>query len=161
MHVLHRCCARFIVKHVKHFPKILRRSCRTTITDQKKHNTVRMILGLDVLIHPYLPKHIDGFHTESLSYAMCESGSSGNVANALDLANMRRHRAWIQRIAPYKGLHSPLARRDFIRSVNSGFSVHRPVGPGLCFCGAGNGDNCTSSIGAAEVETTAYFRSGR
>nr|AIS68778.1 AC5b protein [Bitter gourd yellow vein virus] len=33
MHVLHRCCARFIVKHVKNFPKILWRSCRTTVTN--------------------------------------------------------------------------------------------------------------------------------
>nr|AJE24765.1 AC5 protein [Tomato leaf curl New Delhi virus] len=160
MHVLHRCCARFIVKHVKNFPKILRGSCRTTVTDQKKHNTISMVFRLDVFIHPYLPQHIDRFHTKSLSYAMCESSPSGNITNAHDFANMRD-------IVPgFKGLHlaraftSPWHVGTSIHSVHSGFSVHRPVCPGLCFCDAGNGDNCTRSIRAVEVETSAYLRYG-
>ncbi|ACE79039.1 AC5 protein [Squash leaf curl China virus - [Pumpkin:Varanasi]] len=161
MHILHCCCARFIVEHVKNFAKILGRSCRTTITNQKKHDTVSMVFSLDVFVHPYLPQHIDGFHTESLPYAMCESGSSCNVTNTHDLANMRD-------IVPrFKGLHltraftAPWHVGTSIHSVHSGFSVHRPVGPCLCFCDAGNGDNGTSSIGAVEVETSAYLRCGR
>ncbi|AAA92808.1 AC5 protein [Tomato leaf curl New Delhi virus] len=161
MHVLHRCCARFIVKHIKHFPEILGRSCRTTVTNQKKHDTVSMVFCLDVFIHPYLSQHIDRFHTESLPYAMCESSSSGNITNTHDFANMRD-------IVPrFKGLHftraftAPWHVGTSIHSVHSGFSVHRPVGPGLCFGDAGNGDNCTSSIGAVEVETSAYLRCGR
>nr|QGR25312.1 AC5 protein [Tomato leaf curl New Delhi virus]QPL11262.1 AC5 Protein [Tomato leaf curl New Delhi virus] len=161
MHVLHRSCARFIVKHIKNFPKILRGSCRTTVTNQKKHNTVSMVFSLDVFIHPYLSQHIDRFHTESLAYAMCESGSSGDITNTHDFANMR------DVVPGFKGLHltraftAPWHVGTSIHSVHSGFSVHRPVCPGLCFCDAGNGDNCTSSIGAVEVETSAYFRCGR
>nr|ASU11096.1 AC5 [Squash leaf curl China virus] len=59
-----------------------------------------------------LPQHIDGFHTESLPYAMCESGSTCNITNTHDLANMRDIVPRFKRTAPYKGLHSPLARRN-------------------------------------------------
>nr|AEF38356.1 AC5 [Tomato leaf curl New Delhi virus] len=161
MHVLHRCCARFIVKHVKNFPKILRGSCRTTVTDQKKHDTVSMVFCLDVFIICTSAQQIDRFDTKSLPYAMCESSSSSNITNAHDFANVRD-------IVPrFKGLHlaraftAPWHVGTSIHSVHCGFSVHRPVGPGLCFCDAGNGDNCTSSIGAVEVETSAYLRCGR
>nr|QYO45742.1 AC5 protein [Tomato leaf curl New Delhi virus] len=161
MHVLHRCCARFIVKHVKNFPKILRGSCRTTVTDQKKHDTVSMVFCLDVFIHPYLSQHIDRFHTKSLPYAMCESSSSSNITNAHDLANMRDIMPRFKRLHLARAFTAPWHVGTSIHSVHSGFSVHRPVGPGLCFCDAGNGDNCTSSIGAVEVETSAYLRCGR
>nr|CUH74515.1 AC5 protein [Croton yellow vein mosaic virus]CUH74522.1 AC5 protein [Croton yellow vein mosaic virus]CUR24663.1 AC5 protein [Croton yellow vein mosaic virus] len=48
-----------------------------------------------------------------------------------------------------------------VHPVHPGLPVHGSVRPCLCFGDAGNGDNCTSSIGAVEVETTAYLRSGR
>nr|AMB18876.1 AC5 protein [Tomato leaf curl New Delhi virus]UYO78064.1 AC5 [Tomato leaf curl New Delhi virus] len=160
MHVLHRCGARFIIKHIKDFPKILRGSCRTTVTNKKEHNTVSMVFCLDVFIHPYLPQHIHGFHTKSLPYAMCESCSTGNITNTHDLANMRY-------IVPgFKGLHltraftAPWHVWTSIHSVHSGFSVHGPVRPGPCFCDAGNGDRGTCSIGAVEVEPSAYLRCG-
>nr|AHA82210.1 AC5 [Tomato leaf curl New Delhi virus] len=161
MHGLHRCCARLIVKHVKNFPKILGGSCMTTVTDQKKHNTVRMVFSLDVFIPPYLPHDIDRFHTKSLSYAMCESSSSCNVTDTHDLANMRYVVPRFKRLHLTRAFTAPWHVGTSIHSVHSGFSVHRPVGPGLCFCDAGNGDNCTSSIGAVEVESSAYLRCGR
>ncbi|AST47752.1 AC5 [Macroptilium golden yellow mosaic virus] len=53
--VLDRSCTGFIVEHVEHLPKIHRRSIWSTVTDQPKYDTVRVVLELDVFIHPYLP----------------------------------------------------------------------------------------------------------
>nr|UYO78057.1 AC5 [Tomato leaf curl New Delhi virus] len=120
-----------------------------------------MVFCLDVFIHPYLPQNIDRFHTKSLPYAMCESSSSSNITNAHDFANMRDIVPRFKRLHLARAFTAPWHVGTSIHSVHSGFSVHRPVGPGLCFCDAGNGDNCTSSIGAVEVETSAYLRYGR
>ncbi|ADO40505.1 AC5 protein [Cotton leaf curl Bangalore virus [India:Bangalore:OY136A:2005]] len=54
MHILHRSSTRLVVKHIEHLSKILWLVNRTTVTNKKKNDTVRMVLGLDVLIHPYL-----------------------------------------------------------------------------------------------------------
>uniref|UniRef100_E7BQ30 AC5 protein n=1 Tax=Tomato leaf curl New Delhi virus [India:Karnal:OY81A:2004] TaxID=908119 RepID=E7BQ30_9GEMI len=161
MHVLHRCCAGFIVKHIKHFPKILWFTCRSSITNKEKHHRIRMVVGLDVFVHPYLTQQIDRFHTKSLPYAMCESGSSGNITNTHNFTDMRYIVPRFKRLHFAGAFTAPWHVGTSIHSVHSGFSVHRPVGPCLCFCDAGNGDNCTSSIGAVEVETSAYFRCGR
>nr|QIH55897.1 C5 protein [Malvastrum yellow vein Baoshan virus] len=59
MHILHSRSARLVVKHVENLPKILRRAGRTSISDKKEHDIVRVILALDVLIHPYLTQHVD------------------------------------------------------------------------------------------------------
>nr|AJY58649.1 hypothetical protein [Tomato leaf curl New Delhi virus] len=160
MHVLHRSCARFIIKHIKHFPKILRGSCRTTVTNKKEHNTVSMVFRLDVFIHPYLAKHIDRFHTESLPYAMCESCSTGNITNTHDLPNMRHIMPGFKRLNLTRAFTAPWHVRASIHSVHSGFSVHGSVRPGPCFCDAGNGDRGTGCIRAVEVEPSAYLRCG-
>nr|QTW20831.1 AC5 [Tomato leaf curl New Delhi virus] len=161
MHVLHRCCARFIVKHVKNFPKILWGSCRTTVTDQEKHDTVSMVFCLDVFIHPYLSQHIDGFHTKSLPYAMCESSSTGNITNAHDFTNMRDIVPGFKRLDLTWAFTASWNIRTSIHPVEHGLPVHRPVGPFLCCCDADNGGSSTSSRWAVEVETATYLRSGR
>ncbi|ABO40823.1 AC5 [Tomato leaf curl New Delhi virus 5] len=160
MHVLHRCGARFIVKHVEHFTKILWRSRRTTVTNQEKHHTVRVVFSLYVFIHPYLPQYIHRFHTETLPHAMSQSGSSGNVTDTHDFANMRHIVPRFKRLHLTRTFTSPWHVGASVHSIHSGLSVHRPVCPRLCFCDAGNGDNCTSSIRAVEVETSAYLRCG-
>nr|QDO67098.1 AC5 [Tomato leaf curl New Delhi virus] len=160
MHVLHRSCARFIVKHVKNFSKILRGSCRTTVTNDEKKKNGRMVFRFDVLIQPYCPQDINSFHTESFSYAMCESSPPGNITRAHKFANMRDIVPGLKELHLTRAFTSPWHVGTSIHSVHFGFSVHRPVGPGLCFFGAGNGDNCTSSIGAVEVEPSAYLRCG-
>nr|QHA25022.1 AC5 protein [Soybean blistering mosaic virus] len=53
--VLHGSSARLIVKHVEHLTEIHRCPIRSTISHQPEHNTVGVVLQLDVLVHPYLP----------------------------------------------------------------------------------------------------------
>nr|AOT83430.1 AC5 [Sida angular mosaic virus] len=43
-----------IVKHIEHLAKIHWSSVGSTVPDQPEHDTVRVVLQLDVLIHPYL-----------------------------------------------------------------------------------------------------------
>nr|AIA58677.1 AC5 [Solanum mosaic Bolivia virus] len=53
--VLHCSSARLIVKHVEHLAKIHRCTIGSSISHQPEHDTVRVVLQLDVLVHPYLP----------------------------------------------------------------------------------------------------------
>ncbi|ADO40573.1 AC5 protein [Bhendi yellow vein India virus [India:Srinivaspur OYSK2:2006]] len=54
MHVLHGGCKGLVIEHIKYFTKILWFICRASITNKEKHHRIRMVLGLDVLVHPYL-----------------------------------------------------------------------------------------------------------
>nr|UYS88254.1 AC5 protein [Tomato leaf curl Palampur virus] len=161
MHILHSGSARFVVEHIKNFAEILRRTRWSTITDQEEHNTIRVILRFDILVHPDLTQNVDGLHTESLSDAMCETGSTGNVANTHYLTNMgdivpgfkRLHLTW-----PFT---APGHVRASIHPVKSWFPVHGSVHPFPCLCGAGNRGSSTARVWAVEVQTTACFRCGR
>nr|AWX66240.1 AC5 protein [Sida micrantha mosaic virus] len=53
--VLNRSSAGLVVKHVEHLTKVHRSTIRSTVSDQPEHDTVRVVLELDVLVHPYLP----------------------------------------------------------------------------------------------------------
>nr|QAU03234.1 AC5 protein [Tomato leaf curl New Delhi virus] len=119
-----------------------------------------MIFSFDIFIHPYFSQYIDRFHTKSLAYAMCESGASSNITNTHDFANMRDIVPGFKRLHLTRAFTTPWHVRTSIHSVHSGFSVHGPVRPGPCFCDAGNGDRGTCSIGAVEVEPSAYLRCG-
>ncbi|ANX99785.1 ac5 [Senna leaf curl virus] len=55
MNILHSCSTWLVVKHVEDLAKILRLVNRTTVTYQKEHYIVSVVLSLDILIHPYLP----------------------------------------------------------------------------------------------------------
>ncbi|AGG37867.1 AC5 [Corchorus yellow vein mosaic virus] len=70
MHILDSRGARLVVEHVEHLPKILRLINGTTITNEEEHNTVSVILGLDVFVHPYLSQNINRLNTETLPYPM-------------------------------------------------------------------------------------------
>ncbi|ADO40740.1 AC5 protein [Bhendi yellow vein India virus [India:Jalgov:OY129:2006]] len=54
MHVLHGCRTGLVIKHIKYFTKILWFICRSSVTNKEKHHRIRMVLGLDVLVHPDL-----------------------------------------------------------------------------------------------------------
>ncbi|AAP47119.1 unknown [Luffa yellow mosaic virus] len=160
MHILHRCSARFIVEHIKNLPKILWRSCRTTVSNQKKYDAISMIFSLDIFVHPYFSQHVNRFHTKSLPNAMCESGSSCNIADAHHLPNMRNIVPRFEGLNLTRAFTAPGHVRTSVHPVHSRFSVHRPVCPGLSLCDAGNGDNCTGYIWAVEVQTSTYLRCG-
>nr|QFG39770.1 AC5 protein [Tomato yellow spot virus] len=52
--VLHGCSTGLVVEHVEHLAKIHWRSIRSTVPDQPEHAAVRVVLELDILVHPYL-----------------------------------------------------------------------------------------------------------
>ncbi|AAM12375.1 AC5 protein [Sida mottle virus] len=52
--VLHGCSAGLVVKHVEHLAEIHWCAIRSTVPDQPEHATVRVVLELDILVHPYL-----------------------------------------------------------------------------------------------------------
>nr|AIF79687.1 AC5 [Sida mosaic Bolivia virus 2] len=52
--VLHSSGTGLVVKHVEHLAKIHWSAIRSTIPDQPEHHTVRVVLQLDILVHPYL-----------------------------------------------------------------------------------------------------------
>ncbi|ADO41047.1 AC5 protein [Cotton leaf curl Alabad virus] len=54
MHVLHGRRTGLVIKHIKYFTKILWFIYRSSITNKEKHHRIRMVLGLDVLVHPDL-----------------------------------------------------------------------------------------------------------
>nr|ADU54603.1 unknown [Abutilon mosaic virus]ADU54609.1 unknown [Abutilon mosaic virus]ADU54615.1 unknown [Abutilon mosaic virus] len=53
--VLHSGSTGLVVEHVEHMTKIHGRAIRSTVSDQPEHDTVRVVLELDVLVHPDLP----------------------------------------------------------------------------------------------------------
>ncbi|AST47734.1 AC5 [Tomato leaf curl purple vein virus] len=53
--VLHGGSTGLIVEHVEHLPKVHGRSIGSPVSDKPEHHTVRVILQLDILVHPHLP----------------------------------------------------------------------------------------------------------
>ncbi|AOT83436.1 AC5 [Sida angular mosaic virus] len=52
--VLNSSSTRLVVKHVEHLAKIHWCSIWSAVSDQPEHDTIRVVLQLDVLVHPYL-----------------------------------------------------------------------------------------------------------
>nr|WNV28188.1 AC5 Protein [Tomato leaf curl Karnataka virus] len=161
VHILHRSCARLIVKHVENLPKILGLINRTTVTNQKKHDTVSVILGLDVFIHPYLPQNVDRLNTKSLTNSMGQSSTASDITDTHDLPYMDYIVPGLKRLDLTWAFTSSRDVWTSVHSVHPGLSVHGPVRPCFCFGDAGNGDSSTAHIRAVEVETAAYLRCGR
>nr|QNN89092.1 C6 [Rose leaf curl virus] len=88
MNILHSRRAGLIIKHVKHLTKILRLVNRPTIPNKEKHNTIRMILSLDVLIHPDLAQNINGLNTEPLANPVGQPNTTSNITNTHDFTNV-------------------------------------------------------------------------
>nr|WNP90995.1 C6 [Citharexylum leaf curl virus] len=88
MNILHSRRAGLIIKHVKNLTKILRLVNGPTIPNKEKHNTIRMILGLDVLIHPDLAQNINGLNTEPLANPAAQSNTTSNITNTNDFTNV-------------------------------------------------------------------------
>nr|QIH55934.1 C5 protein [Malvastrum yellow vein Yunnan virus]QIH55935.1 C5 protein [Malvastrum yellow vein Yunnan virus]QIH55945.1 C5 protein [Malvastrum yellow vein Yunnan virus]QIH55960.1 C5 [Malvastrum yellow vein Yunnan virus]QIH56030.1 C5 protein [Malvastrum yellow vein Yunnan virus] len=56
--VFHSCRGRLIIINIKNLLKIIRRSSRTSIPNYPEQNGVRVILNLNIFIHPYLANEI-------------------------------------------------------------------------------------------------------
>ncbi|QBP05527.1 AC5 [Papaya leaf curl Lucknow virus 2] len=161
MHIFHRHRAGLIIKHVKNLTKILRLVNWSTVTNEKEHHIVRVILGLYIFIHPYFTQHINRLHTKPLRYSMGQPNTPSNITKTNGLTHV------IKIMSASKGLDLNWtfpAPRDIWTSVHPGhpgLSVHGPVRPCFCFGDADNGGSSTAHIWAVEVETATYLRCGR
>ncbi|CAJ57819.2 AC5 protein [Vernonia yellow vein virus] len=152
--------ARLIIIHVKNLTKIHGSPKRTTISYNIEHNCVRMVLRLDVFIHPHLTKHIHGLNTKTFTNPMSQPITTCDIRDTYHLASMsnimtlfkRLHLTWA-----FTALWYIIA---FVHPIEPGLSVHGPVGPHLSFGDADSGDSSTSRIGAVEIQTTTYFGYG-
>nr|QIH45399.1 C5 protein [Pouzolzia golden mosaic virus] len=71
--VLHRSSTRFIVIHVKNLAKIHSSPKGSSISDEIEHDSVGVILSLDVFIHPHLTNYVHGLHTKSFPSPVSEA----------------------------------------------------------------------------------------
>nr|WAK97803.1 AC5 protein [Cherry tomato leaf curl virus] len=160
VHILNSSSARLVVKHIEHLSKVLWLVNRTTVTNKKKHDTVRVILGLDVLIHPYLPQNVNRLNTKTLTNSMGQPGSTSDITNTHDLAYMDYIVSGLKRLDLTWAFTSSRDIWTSVHPVHPGLSVHGPVRPCFCFGDADNGGSSTAHIWAVEVETATYLRSG-
>nr|WLD18036.1 C5 Protein [Chilli leaf curl virus] len=161
MHILDSCRTRLIVKHVKNLTKILGLINGPTISNKKKHNTIRMILSLYILIHPNLAQNIDRFYTKPFTNSVGQTSTTSNITNTHDFTNVLDIMSGLKRLDLTRAFTSPRNIWASVHPVHLGLSVHGPVRPCFCFGDADNGGSSTAGIWAVEVETTAYLRGGR
>nr|UXB54225.1 AC5 [Sri Lankan cassava mosaic virus]UYW66206.1 AC5 [Sri Lankan cassava mosaic virus]UZC82067.1 AC5 [Sri Lankan cassava mosaic virus] len=160
MHVLHRSCTRFIIEHIKHFTKILGLIHRPTIPYKEEHDTIRMILGLNIFIHPYLTQDINGLNAKPLTHAMSKPNSTSDIRDAHDLTYMDHIVSGLKRLNLTWAFTSPRNIWAFEHPVPPGLPIHGPVCPGLSFCDADSGDSSTTAVWAVEVQTATNLRGG-
>nr|AHA82221.1 AC5 [Tomato leaf curl Joydebpur virus] len=161
MHILDSSSTRLIIEHVKHLTKILGLINGPTIPNKKKHNTIRMILSLYILIHPNLAKNIDGLNTKPFTNSVGHTSSTSNIKDTHDFTNVLDIMWGVKRLDLTRPFTSPRNIRGFVHPVHHGLPVHGHVGPCRSLCDADNGGSSTAGIWAVEVETAAYLRGGR
>ncbi|QBC98463.1 AC5 protein [Cotton leaf curl Khokran virus] len=161
MNILHSRRTGLIIKHIKYLSKILRFINRSTISNQEKHHTIRVILRLNVLIHPDLTQHINRLNTKSLTNSMGQPSTTSNITNTHYFTYMLNIMSGLKRLNLTWTFTSSRNIWTSVHPVHPGLSVHGPVRPCFCFGDADNGGSSTARVWAVEVETTAYLRSGR
>nr|AOV62506.1 replication enhancer protein [Malvastrum bright yellow mosaic virus] len=87
--VLDRGSTGLVVEHVENLSKVHSSTIRSTIPDQPEHDTVRVVLQLNIIIHPHLTKNIHGLNTETLTNSMSKPITTCDIRHTHDLTNMR------------------------------------------------------------------------
>nr|UIK24192.1 C5 protein [Watermelon chlorotic stunt virus] len=154
--------AGLVVEHIKNLSEVHRTGpIRTTITNKKEHDLIRMILFFYVLIHPDLAKDVYRLHTKSFSDTMSDSTPPSNITHTPDDTGVlnvvslfvRLNFAW-----------AFTALRDIwasIHPVHPGLSIHGPVGPlSTLACDEDSGGKSTAHVGAVEVQFSTNLRNG-
>nr|UFP63095.1 AC5 [East African cassava mosaic virus] len=159
--ILHGCRSRFIIKHVEHLSKILRaRPIRPSISHEKKHNMVRMILLLDILIHPDLAQYIYGLHTKPLTDPMGKARPTSHITDHRTYTKVFTIIPLLKRLDLTWAF---TALRDIwasIHSVHLGLPIHGPVGPYFASGDADSGGNNTVRAWAVEVQPSPHLGYG-
>nr|AFB83425.1 C5 protein [Cotton leaf curl Burewala virus] len=158
MNILHSAGTGLIIKHIKYLSKILRFINRSTISNQEKHHTIRVILRLNVLIHPDLTQHITRLNTKSLTNSMGQPSTPSNITNTHYSTYMLNIMREFKRLDLTWSFTSSTNIWTSVHPVHPGLFFHGPVDPCFSFGDADNGGSSTAHIWAVEVETTAYLR---
>ncbi|AFQ20091.1 AC5 protein [Pouzolzia golden mosaic virus] len=159
--VLHRSSTRFIVVHVEHLTKVHGSTKRSSISDEIEHNSVGVILGLDIFIHPHLPDYVHGLNTEPLPCAVGKTTATCNVRDAYDLPSVGYVMSLFVRLDLTWALASAWDIWALVHSVHFGLSITGPVRP--CFlsiCDEDSGDRGTADSGSVVAQPASYFRGG-
>ncbi|AAM12383.1 AC5 [Tomato chlorotic mottle virus] len=127
--VFHSGGARLVVEHVKHLAKVHRGAIRSTVPHQPKHGTVRVVLQLDVLIHPYLTQNIHRLNTETLTHTMCNTVTTGDIGDTHHLTSMGDIVTLFKRLDFTWAFTTPWNIGGSINPIYLGLPVHRPVYP--------------------------------
>ncbi|CAA80889.1 AL4 [Indian cassava mosaic virus] len=158
MHVLHGSCTGLIIKHIKYFTKILRLINRPTIPYKEEHYAIRVILGLNVFIHPYLAQDVNGLNAKPLTHPMCKPNSTSDIRDAHDLTYMDHIVSRLERLDltwAFTALRNIWAS---IHPIPPGLPIDGSVCPGLSFCDADSRDSRTAAVWAVEVQTATNLR---
>nr|AFB17989.1 Ac5 protein [Tomato leaf curl Ranchi virus] len=161
MNILHSSRTGLIIKHVKHFSKILRFIHRPTIPNKKKNHTIGVILRLNIFVHPYLSENIHRLNTKPFTHSMGQPSPTSNITDTHDFTYMLNVMSRLKRLHLTWAFTASRHIWTSVHPVHPGLSVHGPVRPCSCFGDADNGGSSTARIWAVEVETAAYLRSGR
>nr|BDC46619.1 AC5 protein [African cassava mosaic virus] len=152
--VLNCCSTRLIIKHVKYLPKVLGRiAIRPSIPKQVKHHIIRVILLLNIFIHPDLTKNVNGLDTKPLSDSMCQPRPTCHITNHLTDTKVLHIIPLLKRLDLTWAFTAPRYVWASIHPVHHGLSVHGPVHPGpFSICDVDSGDSSTVPVWAVEVQ---------
>nr|ART89124.1 AC6 protein [Tomato leaf curl Joydebpur virus] len=161
MHVLHSSRTGLIIKHVKYLTKVLGLIYGPTISNKEKHNTIRVILSLDGLIHPYLAQNIDGLNTKPFTHSMGQPSSTSNIPNTHDFANVLDVMSGLKRWDLTWAFQSSRTIWASGHPGNPGPPGQGPVRPCFLFGEPEHGGSNPAGNWAVQIETAAYLRGGR
>nr|CUM44321.1 C5 protein defective [Cotton leaf curl Burewala virus] len=154
MNILHSRRTGLIIKHIKYLSKILRFINRSTISNQEKHHTIRVILRLNVLIHPDLTQHINRLNTKSLTNSMGQPSTTSNITNTHYFTYMLNIMSGLKRLNLTWTFTSSRNIWTSVHPVHPGLSVHGPVRPCFCFGDADNGGSSTARVWLSKLRRT-------
>nr|AOR05729.1 AC5 protein [Tomato yellow leaf curl Yunnan virus]QIH55832.1 C5 protein [Tomato yellow leaf curl Yunnan virus] len=127
--VLHSGCTWLVIIHVKNLTKILRSTKWSPITNQKEHDCIGVILGLNVLIHPDLTQNVNRLDTEPLPHSMRQPITTGDIRHTNYFTYMGHIVTLFIRLDLTWAFASTRNIRTFVHPVHLGLSVHGPVHP--------------------------------
>ncbi|AAL02412.1 AL4 [Pepper huasteco yellow vein virus-[Sinaloa]] len=127
--VLHSSGTGLVVIHVKDLAKIHRRTVGSPIPNQPKHDTVGMVLQLNIFIHPDFAQNIDRLNAESFANTMGNTITTSDVGYTNNLANMRHVMTLFKRLNLTGTFTTFRNIRRSVHTINAGLPVHWAINP--------------------------------
>nr|AFF58892.1 AC5 [Clerodendrum golden mosaic China virus] len=86
--VLNGRSAWLVVIHIKHLAKIHRSTIGAPIPNYIEHNSIGVILSLDIFIQPHLTQYINGLNTKTFTNTMGNAIPTCYIGNTNDIPGM-------------------------------------------------------------------------